>query len=63
LTFILRLFYFRTLQVKCAECGKRFYPDKMVVHKKYFCGEGAALTAAQAKTQRKGRTVKVRSEG
>lgn len=35
----------------------------MVVHKKYFCGEGAALTAAQAKTQRKGRTVKVRSEG
>ncbi|EWM25491.1 snf2 super family [Nannochloropsis gaditana] len=46
-------------KVKCEDCGKRFYPDKLRLHKRYFCGEGAVLTAAQARTQRKGRSVKV----
>lgn len=32
----------------------RLYPDKMFTHRKYFCGEGAQRTEAQAKTQRKG---------
>lgn len=35
--------------------GGRLYPDKMFVHRKYFCGESAQRTDAQAKTQRKGR--------
>ena len=30
------------------------YPDKMFTHRKYFCGESAQRTEAQAKTQRKG---------
>jgi DNA repair protein RAD16 len=46
-------------QVTCGECGKKFYPDKLVLHQKYFCGEGARLTAAQALTQRKKKAVKV----
>ncbi len=46
-------------KVRCEDCGKRFYPDKLRLHKRYFCGEGAALTAAQARTQRKGRAVAV----
>lgn len=49
-------------KVRCEECGKRFYPDKLRLHKRYFCGEGAALTAAQAKTARKGRAVAVGNE-
>lgn len=49
-------------QVACELCGKKLYPDKMKIHKRYFCGENAALTAAQAKTQRK-RKVKVRDHG
>lgn len=48
-------------QVKCKTCGKRLYPDKMKIHRKYFCGDDAVLTAAQALTARKGRTVKVAS--
>ncbi|KAG5192746.1 P-loop containing nucleoside triphosphate hydrolase protein [Tribonema minus] len=40
-------------KVKCPDCGKALYPDKLFLHRKYFCGEGAERTAAQAKTQRK----------
>ena len=41
---------------RCA-CGALYcslYPDKMFTHRKYFCGESAQRTEAQAKTQRKG---------
>lgn len=46
----------------CKTCGKRFYPDKLKIHRKYFCGDDAVLTAAQALTARKGRAVKVSRE-
>lgn len=39
----------RALSFSC-----RLYPDKMFTHRKYFCGESAQRTEAQAKTQRKG---------
>ena len=39
-------------KVTCRLCDKKFYPDKLRVHRKYFCGTGK-LTKAQAKTQRK----------
>ena len=39
-------------KVTCRLCDKKFYPDKLRVHRKYFCGTGT-LTKAQAKTQRK----------
>jgi DNA repair protein RAD16 len=41
-------------KVTCRLCNKKFYPDKLRVHRKYFCGEGAKLSEAQGKTQRKG---------
>mmetsp|Transcript_9469 Transcript_9469/g.11786 ORF Transcript_9469/g.11786 Transcript_9469/m.11786 type:complete len:1115 (+) Transcript_9469:115-3459(+) len=42
-------------KIPCPECGKRLYPDKLVIHRKYFCGESAERTAAQSLTQRKRR--------
>jgi DNA repair protein RAD16 len=39
--------------VECRICGKKFYPDKLRVHRKYFCGETAQRTEAQSKTQKK----------
>lgn len=43
-------------KVECRICGKKFYPEKLRVHRKYFCGATAQRTEAQAKTQKK--TVK-----
>eukprot|EP01032_Pedospumella_encystans_P014510 gene14510-16657_t len=40
-------------KVTCRVCQKKFYPDKLRVHRKYFCGESAQRTAAQALTQKK----------
>ena len=40
-------------KVQCSVCKKKFYPEKLRVHRKYFCGDKAVMTAAQAKTQRK----------
>lgn len=40
-------------KVTCKLCSKKFYPDKLRVHRKYFCGASAQLTEAQALTQRK----------
>lgn len=40
-------------KVTCKLCGKKFYPDKLRVHRKYFCGEDAQRTEAQSLTQRK----------
>lgn len=39
-------------KVKCPNCGARFKVDKLRVHLKYFCGEGAQRTEAQARTIR-----------
>ncbi|CAM9779021.1 unnamed protein product, partial [Phaeothamnion confervicola] len=40
-------------KVACPDCGRKLYPEKMILHRKYFCGESAQRTEAQAKTQRK----------
>ncbi|CAE7888156.1 RAD16, partial [Symbiodinium microadriaticum] len=40
-------------KVECSICGKKYYPEKLRVHRKYFCGDTAQLTEAQSKTQRK----------
>lgn len=39
-------------KVKCPNCGKKFKIDKLHVHLKYFCGEAAERTEAQARTRR-----------
>jgi len=39
-------------KVKCPNCGGKFKVDKLKVHLKYFCGEGAQRTEAQARTRR-----------
>ena len=39
-------------KIKCRLCGRSFYPEKLRVHRKYFCGESAQRTEAQSKTQR-----------
>merc|ERR1711871_730399 len=44
-------------KVQCSVCKKKFYPEKLRVHRKYFCGDKAVMTAAQAKTQRKRQRV------
>jgi hypothetical protein len=40
-------------KVTCRLCNKKFYPDKLRVHRKFFCGAAAQLSEAQSKTQRK----------
>lgn len=40
-------------KIECSICGKKFYPEKLRVHRKYFCGETAQRTSAQSKTERK----------
>lgn len=37
----------------CRVCGKKFYPEKLRIHRKYFCGETAQRTEAQLKTEKK----------
>lgn len=39
-------------KVECPNCGKKFKADKLRVHLKYFCGEGAQRTEAQARQVR-----------
>eukprot|EP00934_Nitzschia_sp_Nitz4_P000843 Nitzschia sp. Nitz4//scaffold123_size70294//47538//51404//NITZ4_005932-RA/size70294-snap-gene-0.118-mRNA-1//1//CDS//3329534497//843//frame0 len=39
-------------KVKCPNCGGKFKIDKLWVHLKYFCGEGAQRTAAQSLQRR-----------
>jgi len=47
-------------KVKCPNCGKKFKIDKLKLHLKYFCGEFAERTEAQARqvraSDRNGRT-------
>ncbi|PKA46702.1 Putative SWI/SNF-related matrix-associated actin-dependent regulator of chromatin subfamily A member 3-like 2 [Apostasia shenzhenica] len=38
---------------RCRFCGKMFYPAKIRIHMKYFCGEDAERTEKQAKQCRK----------
>lgn len=40
-------------KVICRICGKKFYPEKLRVHRKFFCGESAQRSEAQARTQKK----------
>jgi hypothetical protein len=40
-------------KIECSVCGKKFYPEKLRVHRKYFCGESSRRTSAQSKTVRK----------
>lgn len=39
-------------RVKCPNCGNKFKIDKLPIHLKYFCGENAQRTDAQARTIR-----------
>ncbi|GKY94032.1 hypothetical protein MPSEU_000369900 [Mayamaea pseudoterrestris] len=39
-------------KVACPNCGARFKIDKLRVHLKYFCGEGARRTEAQSRQRR-----------
>eukprot|EP00793_Prasinoderma_coloniale_P006088 PRCOL_00004562-RA len=41
-------------KVTCTWCNKKYYPDKLPLHLKYFCGPMAERTAAQAKQERGG---------
>jgi len=39
-------------KVKCPNCGGKFKIDKLRIHLKYFCGDGAERTEAQARQRR-----------
>ena len=41
-------------KVRCPNCGAKFKVDKLRVHLKYFCGDGAQRTEAQARQRRRG---------
>lgn len=41
------------IKIQCRICGKRYYPEKLRVHRKFFCGETAQRSEAQSKTQKK----------
>lgn len=45
----IRFFY----RVKCPNCGGKFKIDKLRIHLKYFCGEAAERTEAQARQHRR----------
>lgn len=40
-------------KVRCPYCDKRFLPDKLRVHLRWFCGPDAKRSEKQARTQRK----------
>ncbi|KAG7377159.1 hypothetical protein PHYPSEUDO_012067 [Phytophthora pseudosyringae] len=40
-------------KVACRYCGRKYLPDKLVSHNKYFCGPDAKKTALQDKQQKK----------
>ncbi|CAM0906028.1 unnamed protein product [Alopecurus aequalis] len=40
-------------KIRCQYCDKQFYPDKMKVHLRYFCGPDALRTEKQAKQKSK----------
>lgn len=40
-------------KVPCAHCNKKFFPDRLKVHLRFFCGPHAKKSAALAKQQKK----------
>lgn len=40
-------------KVACSYCGKRYYPERLKVHLRFFCGPHAAKSEALAKQQKK----------
>ncbi|KAK9828076.1 hypothetical protein WJX81_000538 [Elliptochloris bilobata] len=40
-------------KVPCGYCGKKFYPERLKVHLRFFCGPNAHKSAALAKQQKK----------
>jgi DNA repair protein RAD16 len=40
-------------KVSCPNCGAKFKVDKLPVHLKYFCGDGAQRTEAQSRQRRR----------
>jgi len=54
---------------ECQYCGKKYFPDKLIVHHKYFCGPNAKKTAKQAKQEKhverptKRRTIEIVPKG
>jgi len=40
-------------KVACQYCGKKYLPDKLVSHNKYFCGPDARKTALQDRQEKK----------
>jgi hypothetical protein len=49
-------------KIECSICGKKFYPEKLRLHRKYFCGESAQRTDAQSLTERKKQERRVHSD-
>lgn len=43
-------------KISCQYCGKRYYPDRLKVHLRFFCGPDAVKSEALAKQQKKKRT-------
>lgn len=41
-------------KITCSICKKKFYPEKLRIHRKYFCGDDAERTEAQARTVSRG---------
>ncbi|CAG9463875.1 unnamed protein product [Pedinophyceae sp. YPF-701] len=41
------------LKVECPYCSKKYYPDRLKVHLKFFCGPGAHKSDALAKQEKK----------
>ena len=40
------------LKVPCKYCNRKFLPNKLLMHNKYFCGPNARRTKKQQKTER-----------
>ena len=40
-------------KISCQYCGKRYYPDRLKVHLRFFCGPDAVKSEALAKQQKK----------
>ena len=45
-------------KISCQYCGKRYYPDRLKVHLRFFCGPDAMKSEALAKQQKKKTTQK-----
>ena len=43
-------------KISCQYCGKRYYPDRLKVHLRFFCGPDARKSEALAKQQKKKKT-------